>query len=582
MACTDLILLHPPSVYDFREKAILYGPISDLIPSSPVFEMYPMGFLTIANYLESRGVRVRIVNLALRMINDRRFDVPRFLKRLRPKAFGVDLHWLPHAQGSIEIARILKQLHPDIPVIFGGMSASYYHEELMAYPEVDFVLRGDATEPLLFELLNTLDQPQCWSGIANLTWKTEQGAIRVNPLSFVPDNFDYADIAPEQMIRMVIRHRDLRSVLPFNGWWQNPITAVFTVKGCAHQCITCGGSSKANTLLNQRTTPSFRSPNNLVENIRAISRISRGPIFLVGDLFQAGPEYARQTLDLLSATTIGNEIVFEVFGMPEVDALRKIDASVRNWSLELSPESHDPQVRSQQDKQVFYSNADMEKVIAAALELRCHRLDVFFMIGLPQQTRASVMDTIDYCEHLFRISDPRLSCFISPMGPFLDPGSFCFEDSGTCGYHLRAHSLEDHRRLLVQPSWKQILNYETDWMSRDDLVEATYDAAQKLNALKEDYGRISRFRGQQVAARIARARSLEARLSAHESEHLDAESFRALQGEINEFSVSTVCDKQELFWRRHLLNFKWLEILRIAAGSLLWPTGSGHKSPSAQ
>ena len=74
----DLLLLHAPSVYDFREHAILYGPVSDMVPSSTVFEMYPLGFLTIASYLHDRGLDVRIVNLALRMMNDRRFDVPAF------------------------------------------------------------------------------------------------------------------------------------------------------------------------------------------------------------------------------------------------------------------------------------------------------------------------------------------------------------------------------------------------------------------------------------------------------------------------------------------------------------------------
>jgi len=44
----DLVLLHPPSVYDFRQKTILYGPVSDLIPPSPIFEMYPIGFTSIA------------------------------------------------------------------------------------------------------------------------------------------------------------------------------------------------------------------------------------------------------------------------------------------------------------------------------------------------------------------------------------------------------------------------------------------------------------------------------------------------------------------------------------------------------
>ena len=99
MSQIDLLLLHPPSVYDFRQMSIMYGPVSDLIPSSPVFEMYPLGFLTIANYLESRGLKVRIVNLALRMMNDAYFDVPEFLSKVNPKAIGIDFHWLPHAHG---------------------------------------------------------------------------------------------------------------------------------------------------------------------------------------------------------------------------------------------------------------------------------------------------------------------------------------------------------------------------------------------------------------------------------------------------------------------------------------------------
>ena len=70
----DFVLLHAPSVYDFRKESILYGPISDLVPSTPVFELYPIGFTTMAEYLERHGYRVRIVNLAVRMLNEPRFN----------------------------------------------------------------------------------------------------------------------------------------------------------------------------------------------------------------------------------------------------------------------------------------------------------------------------------------------------------------------------------------------------------------------------------------------------------------------------------------------------------------------------
>ena len=562
MSRTDLLLLHPPSVYDFREKAIMYGPVSDLIPSSPVFEMYPLGFLTITNYLESRGLRVRIVNLALRMMNDPDFDVPAFLAKVNPKAFGIDLHWLPHAHGSLEVARLVKQCHPQTPVIFGGLSASYYYDELIRYPQVDYVLRGDATEPPLYELLMCLAAGKALEKVPNLVWK-DDGEVQVNPMSFVPGNIDYVNLAPERIIKMVMRYHDLQSVLPFNGWWKNPITAVFNVKGCAHECATCGGSCNASGILNLRKNPAFRSPKNLVANIHDISRFSRGPIFLVGDLHQAGTDYVRQTLALLESAGIGNEIVFEVFAMPPPWFLPAIDRAVRSWSLELSPESHEEGLRRRQDSQAFYTNAEMEAVISQALSLGCHRIDVFFMIGLSEQTRDSVLATVDYCERLFQQSDRRLSCFISPMGPFIDPGSHVFESPEEYGYRLFAHTLEEHRQLLLQPSWGQILNYETVWMSRDELVDVTYDAAEALNNLKLKYARVSRARGQGVARRIRQARGLKARMAASSSGVPDPAMLKALSGDIHAFSVSTVCDKRELFWRRHIMNFKWSEILRV-------------------
>ena len=564
MSRIDLLLLHAPSVYDFRQHAIMYGPVSDLIPSSPVFEMYPLGFLTMTNYLEERGLKVRIVNLALRMMNDRDFDVSAFLAGLNPRAVGIDLHWLPHAHGSIEVAKLVKQLHPRTPIIFGGLSATYFHQELIQYPAVDYVLRGDSVEPPLYELLTCLAAGEQPEKTPNLTWKMN-GEVRVNPSSFVPNGLDYVDLRPDRIMKMVMRYRDLQSVLPFNGWWQNPITAIFTVKGCAHECVTCGCSHHACTVLNQRRQPIFRSPKNLVQNAIDISRFSRGPIFLVGDLRQAGDEYAHQTLDLLRAAKIKNEIVFEFFEMPPLDYLSAIDHAVENWSLELSPESHDEDIRRVQDRSTFFTNAEMERVIQAALTLRCHRIDVFFMIGLSRQTPESVMETIQYCERLFQQSDKRLSCFISPMGPFLDPGSQGFEDPEKLGYRLFAHTLEEHRQLLVQPSWKHILNYETRWMTREQLVAATYNAAEALNALKQTYGRIDPARGQEVADRIVRARDLQKRLDAVDhGEELDAEAFQALQGEIDAFSISTVCDKRELFWRRHLVNFKLWGVLRVA------------------
>lgn len=559
----DLLLLHPPSVYDFRDKSILYGPISDLIPSSTVFEMYPLGFLTMASYLQDRDWNVRIANLALRMLNDSKFDVPSFLSQLHPQAVGIDLHWLPHAHGSLAIAEIVKDVHPEAPVIMGGLSASYFHRELITYPQVDYVLRGDSVEPALEELLLSLRENRSLHEVPNLTWKTGD-EINANPLAYMPSSLDMADIRPDRMVEMVLRHRDLHSILPFNGWWQYPITAVFTVKGCAHECVTCGSSRTSCGHVTSRPRPVYRSPANLVKNMADIGRLSRGPIFLVGDLNQAGEAHANEVLDRLSELNLPNEVIFEFFTMPSRAYLERIDQSVPHWSIELSPESHDPEIRRMQDETTFFTNEAMERTIEDALSLSCARVDAFFMIGLPRQTPESVDATIDYCEKLFRRYDKRLSCFISPMGPFLDPGSRGFEDPEGFGYRLFARTLEEHRQQLVQPTWEQILNYETAWMTRAQLVEATYDAAERLNRLKLIHGRISQRQGEAVARHIREARRLKARLASANGNPHSSESLEQLKGEISYYSISTVCDKRELFWRRHVVNFRLSEIARIA------------------
>ena len=70
----DIILVHCPSVYDFRERSVLFGPVSDMVPSTPIFEMYPLGFTTLCEYFERHGLRSKMFNLASFMLHKKNFD----------------------------------------------------------------------------------------------------------------------------------------------------------------------------------------------------------------------------------------------------------------------------------------------------------------------------------------------------------------------------------------------------------------------------------------------------------------------------------------------------------------------------
>jgi B12-binding domain/radical SAM domain protein len=487
---TDLVLLHPPSVYDFRQARAEYGPISDVIFSSPAFDMYPIGLTSIASHLEENGHNVRIVNVAHRMLSSPDYDAEAAIAGLRPAVFGIDLHWLPHAHGALELARIVKRHHPATPVVLGGLSSSYFHQELIRSPFVDFVLRGDSTEEPMRRLVRALLSGGAFQEIPNLTWKRADGSVTANPLSYVPGELD-GDWIPDifYVVRSVFKYGSLADVVPFTGWLEYPITALLTSRGCSMECAVCGGSRSSYRTICNRPRPAFRSPEKLVRDIRKIGRFSRGPIFLIHDLRQMGPARADRLLELLALERPKNEIVMELFHPVGDDYLRRVGAALPRWSLEITLESHVERIR-RLNRRFACSNEAIEHTIGEALASGAGRVDIFFMIGLPGQTYEDAVGCVDFCRSLlerFR-GDRRLAFFVAPLAPFLDPGSAAFEDPERFGYRIRFRTLEEHRTALLSPSWKDMLNYETEWMTRDQIVAATYETMRRMARLKREWG----------------------------------------------------------------------------------------------
>ncbi|MCJ7654597.1 MAG: TIGR04190 family B12-binding domain/radical SAM domain protein [Dehalococcoidia bacterium] len=558
---TDLILLHAPSVYDFRKKTILYGPVSDLIPPSYVFEMYPIGLTSIAEYLGRAGYQVRIVNLAVRMLRDRKFDAEAFIKRLKTPIFGIDLHWMLHCHGAIEVAKIVKKWHPESKVIFGGFSSTYFYKELLQYPEIDYVLRGDSTEEPFRQLMDCMKNKGKLEKIPNLAWKDSQGKIHENPFSHIPT--DLSDVMVNHygnVVRSVIKYRDLISYTPVKDWLRYPITAVLTCRGCTQNCVICGGSAAAFKECYNRQKPVFRPPEAVVRDVRQISRFSNGPIFILGDLRQAGEDYASQVLSLLQKNRVRNQFILELFYPASKDFLRQMSLACPGFCLEISPESHDPEIRKVIGRP--YSSQKLEQTLGDALDVGCRRLDVFFMIGLPRQTPQSVMDTIDYCDHLldkFKV-DKRLSLFISPLAPFLDPGSLGFEHPERYGYRILFRKLEEYRQALASPSWKYSLNYETDWLTRQQIVDTSYEAILRLNQLRVKYRvipeRLARISEQRLRAAWEMARRIDDLLSKNNIEEIDR-----LKPEVDRINMFPVAEKIQLEVPPPFIKLKPLQAL---------------------
>ncbi len=549
MAKLDLVLLHAPSNYDFRERAIMYGPISDVIPSTPIFEMYPIGMVSIGAFLEKNGIQTRIVNIANRMLKDKKFDVEKFIGKLSPSAFGIDLHWLPHAHGSLELAGIVKKLHPSTPVIMGGLSSTYFHKELITYPQVDFVVRGDSTEEPMLKLMKCIKAGEEFDQVSNLSWKDKNGVAHHNAMTWIPQSLDEMPLDYAYPVKSVLKYRDLASVTPFGNWLDYPITCVITCRGCNYDCVTCGGSRYAYKNSFGREKTAYRSPQRVVKDILSIQRYLNGPVFVIGDIRQPGEDYADEMLQAMKSAKVSVPVVLELFAPAGDNFFKKVDKAITNYNIQWSPDSADEEVRRAFGK--GYSDGEMQSTIQSALKNGCKRFDLFFMVGLPKQTYGSVMNNAIYLKSLFRDlgKQKRVFPFISPLAPFVDPGSRVFENPQRYGYRLLYRTLEEHRQALKNPSWKYMLNYETQWMNRDEIVMSTYDAALAFNQLKADYGLIPPDVAGGVEARARGAMDLMKAIDKIvATDGLDSKELMSLKKDADELSSSSVCQKKELHW----------------------------------
>lgn len=575
MPRTDLILLHPPSVFKFRELPLFFGPVSDVVPSSSIFEIYPIGFLTMSDYLTRHGMAVRIVNVALKMLRDRAFDPEPFIKQLHAHAFGIDLHWLPHVDGSLSLAELVKKHHPHTPVILGGLSATYFHEEIMRdYPFVDYILCGDSTEEPLRQLMQAIKSGSGFEEVPNLAWRDDSGGMRVNERSFHPETMDDIDFNYPHLIKMVLKYLDPTGYIPFKYWLSYPVTAVFTCRGCNHNCGTCGGSLSAFRKVCLRQKACFRSPELVADDIKRIADYTGAPVIVLGDLLMAGQDYSERFLAAMKRHKVPNEICIEFFTPPPADFLKKAADSLRTFNVEMSPESHDINVRRTFGKN--YENSALEGMIEKLVQVGCKRVDLFFMVGLPNQTYQSVMDTVKYCGELMTRfggngSAGKVLPLIAPLAPFIDPGSAIFEDPEKYGYRFFYKTLKEHRQAMLMPSWKFALNYETKWMNRDEIVRATYDGALALLELKEQHGVIGTIRAGRIRDHLTRAITLSKKIT--DPEKVDDR----LRDEI--FSLNTldlVCDKHELDWPIKGWKLKMPRLMKL----LLGPGNGTRPSPS--
>jgi len=205
------------------------------LPSYGAFgAIFPRGAVSVASFLNANGIPSEVLPLA-HYVDDfaggeaaraRTLEVlADAIRVLKPRAVGLSVTFTYLYPRGQEVARLVKQIAPDLPVVIGGAHVTYQDREVLEEtPELDIVVRGEG-EWTALELFRALGAGVSdLTGIHGLTWRSADGVIHRNqhrPLGDVrelpPVDFE---LLPDAFARVM------------------EISAI-TSRGCTFRCRYC-------------------------------------------------------------------------------------------------------------------------------------------------------------------------------------------------------------------------------------------------------------------------------------------------------------------------------------------------------
>jgi radical SAM superfamily enzyme YgiQ (UPF0313 family) len=147
----------------------------------------PMGLYYIGAMLKSHGHNVEILNW--HAAGNSPDMIKETLIARKPEIIGFSI---VHANrwGAIDIARLAKDLEPDLPLVFGGIGATFLWKHLLAhFKQIDYIVLGEGEETFLqlAEALAggaTADQV---ASIPGLALRTPKGIVQTPPAPPIQD-----------------------------------------------------------------------------------------------------------------------------------------------------------------------------------------------------------------------------------------------------------------------------------------------------------------------------------------------------------------------------------------------------------
>ena len=177
----------------------------------------PMGLYYIGALLKSKGHQVEILNWF--NANNSEDAIKEALISKKPDLIGFSI---VHANrwGAIDIARLSKEIWPEVPVVFGGIGATFLWRHLLThFNEIDYVVLGEG-ETTFLNLVSAVERKAPIKEIAGVPGLALRGAQDVIKTEDAPLIRDLDELPPPA------RYFDFQHIS--------------MTRGCPGRCTFCG------------------------------------------------------------------------------------------------------------------------------------------------------------------------------------------------------------------------------------------------------------------------------------------------------------------------------------------------------
>lgn len=331
-------------------------------------------------------------------------EVRRTIQNFRPDILGVSV-LTPVYGSAVRVNKIARELFPNVRIVWGGPHPTVQAQEILRdEPEVEFVVGGEG-EVTMAQLCTELRAGSAdFSHVDGITWRHPQRGTLANKHREYADDLD------------ALPWPDKSASIYLDAYFRDPERAqlgnLFGSRGCPFKCAYCS----SHTIWTRKVR--YRTPESVVAEMEHLKRDFGVERFsFLDDTFTMNRKWATSICEKMIERKVnarwGCYTRLDVLREELLETMQRAGLAEMDVGIETG---------SQRMVDFLLKEIDLDEVRAMCKVLNRRRVNwnAFIMVGLPDETRDDIQQTIDFIHEV-----KPIRCILSVFTPY--PGDRLFD-----------------------------------------------------------------------------------------------------------------------------------------------------------